>query len=81
MADYLFWEERATIPIGKVRADMTITYTDRLVSHAVSVSGGETDLYTACHRLVPTAADLHHWSDSGALCRVCRRKMREVRWA
>jgi DNA-binding cell septation regulator SpoVG len=77
---YLWWEERTSIPNGKVRADLTVTYTDRLVTHAVAVSEGEPDIYTACHRLVPTGAALRNWSNSGAVCRVCRRKIREAQW-
>jgi hypothetical protein len=81
MVDYLWWSEKATIPTGKVRADMTITYTEVLVTHGVAVGGGEANAYTACGRLVPTAAAVGRWSDAGAVCRVCRRKIREARWS
>lgn len=80
MDDYLCWEERASVPRGKVRADMTVAYADLLVVHVVPVSDGEPDVYTACHRLVPGDATLGSRADSGVLCRVCRRKLREVSW-
>jgi DNA-binding cell septation regulator SpoVG len=80
VSGYLWWEEMATVPVGRVRADLTVTYDDRMVNHAVAVCDGEPDVYTACHRLVPGEADLRSWSNSGAICRVCRRKIREAGW-
>lgn len=80
MADYLWWEENATVPVGRVRADMTVSYAQLSVAHVVSVNGDEPDMYTACHRLVPTDAALRPWPDSAIPCRVCRRKVREARW-
>lgn len=59
---------------------MTVDYAELLVTHAVPVSDGEPDVYTACHRLVPSDARLADWVTSGVFCRVCRRKLREASW-